>query len=525
MNQQNMTASNMSEKPKLLIFIVAYHAASTISSVLSRIPHALVESYFIEVLIIDDASKDDTFEIGLKIAREGNLPFPIHVLFNPVNQGYGGNQKIGYHYAIENGFDYVALVHGDGQYAPECLGELLQPLANGSADAVFGSRMLSRGQALKGGMPLYKYVGNKILTSFENYILKSDLSEFHSGYRLYSIKALQQIPFDLNTNDFHFDTEIIIQFISAGLKIKELPIPTYYGDEICRVNGMKYALDVVIAVLKSKAQTMGLFYSPNFDCVPIGNEHYELKLDYKSPHSEILKHISPGSTVLDLGCAGGYIGKLLKEKLGCKVTGVDYFDLAPGIVLDEFLKHDLNKGMPNIDLSRFDYIVMLDIIEHLTSPESFIQSLRKALDKNPKAVVIASSGNIGFIIPRLMLLMGQFNYGKRGILDLTHTRLFTFHSFSKLFSQNGFKVDLTEGIPGPFPLALGDNVISRTLIWLNAIGIKISKGLFSYQMFIVAKTLPSLAHLLSNSIEQSKIRSHSFTENNLAKSALTENQS
>lgn len=168
---------------------------------------------------------------------------------------------------------------------------------------------------------------------------------------------------------------------------------------------------------------------------------------------------------------------------------------------------------------------MLDIIEHLTSPESFIQSFRKALDKNPKAVVIASSGNIGFIIPRLMLLLGQFNYGKRGILDLTHTRLFTFHSFSKLFSQNGFKVDLTEGIPGPFPLALGDNVISRILMWLNAIGIKISKGLFSYQIFVVAKTLPSLAHLLSNSIEQSKIRSHSLTENNLAKSALTENQS
>ena len=181
MTQAGIQAINTSSKSRLLVFIVAYHAESTISSVLSRIPHSLLDQYHIEVLIIDDASKDQTFEIGLKIAKDGNLPFPIHVLFNPVNQRYGGNQKIGYHYAIENGFDFVALVHGDGQYAPECLGELLEPLANGSADAVFGSRMLTRGQALKGGMPLYKFIGNKILTAFENYMLKSALREFHSG--------------------------------------------------------------------------------------------------------------------------------------------------------------------------------------------------------------------------------------------------------------------------------------------------------------------------------------------------------
>lgn len=505
MNQPNISTDAVS-KPRLLVFIVAYHAASTIASVLSRIPHILVNNYHIEVLIIDDASKDETFEIGLKIARDGNLPFKVHVLFNPVNQGYGGNQKLGYHYAIENNFDFVALIHGDGQYAPECLGELLAPLANHQADAVFGSRMLSRGEALKGGMPLYKFVGNKILTAFENFMLKSSLSEFHSGYRLYSVKALRRIPFDLNTNDFHFDTEIIIQLIFANLKIAELPIPTYYGDEICRVNGMKYAWDVAKAVTKAKAQTMGLFYSPNFDCHSNSNSHYELKLGYRSPHSEILKHITPGSRVLDLGCAGGYIGALLKEKLACKVTGVDYFDLAPGIVLDEFIQCDLNQGVPDIDLRRFDYIVMLDVIEHLNRPESFIESLHKRLDQNPDALIIVSSGNIGFFIPRLMLLMGQFNYGKRGILDLTHTRLFTFSSFRRLFTQHGFEIKFLDGIPGPFPLALGNNLISKALVFMNSIGIKISKGLFSYQIFMVSKTLPSLAYLLSHSMEQSKNR-------------------
>lgn len=507
MDQPNISLEASSIKPRLLIFIVAYHAASTISNVLSRIPHSLNNNFYVEVLVIDDASNDNTFEIGLKVSSTGNLPFKVHILFNPINQGYGGNQKLGYHYAIEHKFDFVALIHGDGQYAPECLNDLLNPLVIGQADAVFGSRMLSRGQALKGGMPLYKFIGNKILTAYENYMLKSSFSEFHSGYRLYSVKALKQIPFDLNTNDFHFDTEIIIQLVFANLKIIELPIPTYYGDEICRVNGLKYAWDVVKAVTKARVQSMGILYSLNFDCSSTVNNSTLSKLNFKSPHSEILKHISPGSRVLDLGCAGGYTGAVLKEKLGCKVTGIDSVGLAPGIFLDKFIQHDLNNGIPDIDLNDFDYIVILDVIEHLNRPESFIASLHKKLSFNPNATIIASSGNVGFFIPRLMLLMGQFNYGKRGILDLTHTRLFTFNSFKRLFTQRGFEIKFLSGIPGPFPLAFGDNLFSRVLLFLNSIGIKISKGLFSYQIFMISKSLPSLAYLLENSMEESEIRS------------------
>ena len=218
------------KKNRVLVLVVAYNAEKTIQSVLSRIPASLADEYEVEILAIDDSSHDRTFEIGHSIAATGALAFPLHVLFNPKNQGYGGNQKIGYHYAITHGFDFVALVHGDGQYAPEALPELLKPLRQGSAEAVFGSRMLNRGAARQGGMPLYKFLGNKILTGFQNRMLRTNLSEFHSGYRIYSIAALKKVPFDRNTNEFHFDTEIIIQLIKAGLRIRELPIPTYYGD-------------------------------------------------------------------------------------------------------------------------------------------------------------------------------------------------------------------------------------------------------------------------------------------------------
>src|SRR6185295_1038348 len=172
-------------KPRVLIFIVAYNAEKTIQDVLRRVP-AELQRHDTEVLIIDDASQDRTFERGEEFRRLGETPFKVTVLFNPVNQGYGGNQKVGFHYAIDNGFDYVVLLHGDGQYAPECLPMLLQPLVDGKADAVFGSRMLTDNGALKGGMPLYKFAGNKILTTYQNFMLGSKLSEFHSGYRLYS---------------------------------------------------------------------------------------------------------------------------------------------------------------------------------------------------------------------------------------------------------------------------------------------------------------------------------------------------
>ncbi len=157
---------------------------------------------------------------------------PIEVIRNAQNLGYGGNQKLGYRLAMEDDLDIVVMLHGDGQYAPECLEEMVAPLERGEADAVLGSRMMEKGAARRGGMPLYKHLGNRALTVFENTMLGTSLTEFHSGYRAYSVRALRRIPFEQNSDDFDFDTEIIIQLHAAGLRITETPIPTYYGDEI-----------------------------------------------------------------------------------------------------------------------------------------------------------------------------------------------------------------------------------------------------------------------------------------------------
>jgi glycosyltransferase involved in cell wall biosynthesis len=493
-------------RPRLLIFVVAYNAERTIEDVLTRIPPELAELYEVEVLVIDDSSRDRTFERG-EDAREG-LPFRLHVLYNPVNQGYGGNQKIGFHFAIRRGFDFVALLHGDGQYAPECLPDLVRPLAQNEADAVFGSRMLG-GRALEGGMPLYKFVGNRILTRMQNRLLRARLSEFHSGYRVYSVRGLERIPFDLNTNDFHFDTEIIIQLLFAEFRIKELPIPTYYGEELCNVNGLKYAWDVAKTTSRARVQELSLLYDRKYDCRPdAGHERYAAKLDYESPHTLALELIPPGSRVLDLGCAGGFLGAALRAR-GCYVVGVDMYPLADGIELDEFHLHDLNDPQLPVDPSAFDYVLLLDVVEHLDQPEEFMDRLRVTASRAPDIRLVVSTGNIGFALTRLLLLAGQFNYGERGILDRTHTRLFTFGTILRLLEGAWFEPLEVRGVPAPFPLAVS-GVPGRALLGANRALVKLRKTLFAYQAFIVARPRPSLERLLAEAEVASRDRASSI---------------
>jgi hypothetical protein len=155
-------------------------------------------------------------------------------------------------------------------------------------------------------------------------------------------------------------------------------------------------------------------------------------------------------------------------------------------------------------------VLMLDVIEHLAKPEWFLERLRSALSLNPAVEVFLSTANVGFLVTRFMLFIGQFNYGRRGILDLTHTRLFTFSSFERAVKQAGFDIVERVGVPGPFPLALGDNFLSRILMKINRVLIHVSRGLFSYQIFLRVHPQPSLERLLRTAQEQSEVRARAI---------------
>jgi glycosyltransferase involved in cell wall biosynthesis len=494
--------ANGSSRSRLLIFVIAYQAEETLRTVLERIPAEIFRLLDCEILVVDDASKDRTFEIGCSY-RDAHPQIPLTVLRNQYNQGYGGNQKVGYAFAIAHEFDFVAMVHGDGQYAPEELPKLVKPLLEGQADAVFGSRMMSRFGALRGGMPLYKFVGNKILTSAQNALLGTGLSEFHSGYRIYSVKALQSIPFKLNSNDFHFDTEIIIQLLNARLRIKELPIPTYYGSEISRVNGMKYAKDVLLATTRNALHRTGILYQRRFDTQQTGHAHYGPKTGYASSHTYAVERVPVGASVLHLGGDSGAVVGALVDK-GCSVTLVERDPSPARELVSQVHLQDLDDA-PRYEVKE-SHILMLDVIEHLKAPEEFLEELRKKFDFTQRTLVLTTP-NIAFVIQRLMLALGQFNYGKRGILDQTHRRLFTFRSIKRLLDDAGFRIKEVRGVPAPFPLALGDNVLGRGALAANVALIKLSRTLFSYQILVVAETTPDLEYVLSQAKSSERPRS------------------
>ena len=489
----------MATLPRLLVFIVAYQAEATIEKVIRRIPGSLADEFDVEILAIDDGSKDGTFAVGLDLARSQAAPFKLTVLYNPVNQGYGGNQKIGYHYAIENGFDYVALLHGDGQYAPELLPTLVGVLRDSSAGAVFGSRMLKPRAALKGGMPLYKFCGNRILTACQNRLLGTRLSEFHSGYRVYATRALRRIPFDRNTNDFHFDTEIIIQLLFADERIIEHPIPTYYGGEICRVNGIKYAGNVMRASLQAYLQRFCLYYDRRFDCArPEGGRRYPSKLEFDSTHSRAFDLVPPGSRVLDLGSGSGAVGAALKARKACFVTGIDIERSELAARFDSFIQADLDAGIPDLGGAAFDYVLALDIVEHLAEPEDFLDQLRRLAAPWPGVKLIFTTGNMGFLLMRLLLLCGRFEYGRRGILDLTHRRLFTFATFRRILRSAGFTVVHSEGVVPPLPFVFESSRFGRLAMRAAKMAVTLRPPLFAFQCLVVARPNPTLHSLLAH---------------------------
>lgn len=471
--------------PRIGILVVAYNAESTLEAVLDRIP-AEVAGCVEAVLVCDDASLDQTHEVALAYQRRSDR-LPLHVVRHPVNLGYGGNQKAGYRLAHEMGLDIIVLLHGDGQYAPEVMMDIIRPLADGDADAVFGSRMIDRGAALKGGMPLYKYVGNKILTRYENAMAGLSLSEWHSGYRAYRTSALANLPLSTYSDGFDFDTQIILGLADVSARIVEVPIPTYYGDEICYVDGMKYARDLFAHSTRYRLRKMGFGAS-----AATPNESYEYKSDPHSSHGLILRHLAQLSSteVVDLGCSDGLLSMQIRS-LGHKVIGVDLEEhaMVHGRV-DKFIQANLDDGLPADLPLTLDHVVCADVLEHVRQPEQLLAQILPRL--TPGGAIVASVPNFGHWYPRLRTVFGMFDYDRRGILDRTHVRFYTRRSFERMARNAGCTVRRigTTGLPFDVADRGGTGGASRKLAPLALIDrllVRVRPQLFGYQFIYELK--------------------------------------
>jgi glycosyltransferase involved in cell wall biosynthesis len=231
-------------RKKLAIVIPAYNAGKTIEQVFARIPPA-VHPHVVHYIVVNDGSTDDTADVLQRLL----LRFPhLVVLDHGVNRGYGVAEKTLLRYAVGTEAEVVILLHADGQYAPEQIPNLVEPFETAQADIVQGSRMMEGRAALHGGMPFYKYVANRALTALENLTFGLRLAEYHSGYMLYSQRALQTIPFEKLADNFCFDQEMLIMARIKGLKIVQRPIPTHYGDEVSHLRPVRYGLNVLALV-------------------------------------------------------------------------------------------------------------------------------------------------------------------------------------------------------------------------------------------------------------------------------------
>lgn len=462
---------------KVGVLVVAYNAETTLIDVLDRITPPM-RARLAEVLVQDDHSTDSTFEVANEYLRNGT-DLALTVLRHPQNLGYGGNQKAGYTYAINHGWDVVVLLHGDGQYAPEVMDRIIAPIVDGEADAVFGSRMMTRGAARAGGMPLYKFVGNRILTTAQNTLTGLRLSEWHSGYRAYRVSALAELPFLGNSDGFDFDTEIILQLHAAGKHIAEVPIPTYYGDEICRVNGIAYARDIMVDTVRYR------FGRTGFGGGQLGRvaEPYAYKPSPHSSHGRVLQVLEPRTParVLDVGCGPGWLAEALTRQ-GHEVTGVD-LSAEPGVTerMATFVQADLEHGLPDAVGGGFDVVVAADVIEHVRAPEQLLGSMAERL--RPGGTIIASVPNFAHWYPRARTALGLFDYDQRGILDATHLRFFTRRSFRRMLATCGLRSTASHHTGLPFDALKIDTtrLPGRLVAAVDRLLVKVWPTMFAYQ--------------------------------------------
>lgn len=234
-------------KKNIVVVIPAYQAAETLPFVLARIPEPVYQEVS-RILVVEDGGP------GIQPSTSPELlkKYPkVEVIWHEKNGGYGRAQKTGYKRALELGADVTVLLHSDGQYAPEIMARLYAPLVNGEADIVLGSRMKDYRSALRGGMPIYKFIANICLTFLENIMYGMWLSEYHSGYMLYSRKALESIPFEKLSDTFHFDGEMLLMGGKKKLRIADLPIPTHYGDEKSHLKPIQYGFEVLGVIFKN----------------------------------------------------------------------------------------------------------------------------------------------------------------------------------------------------------------------------------------------------------------------------------
>jgi len=496
-DQTNKTILNTLQKKKIALFVSAPKINDIAEYLLGPADKELL-CHFVDIFMIYDKTEQSSSEAIEQIYKTFS-DYPLHIYQTPYDRGYGGIQKLGYLYCLKNKYDMVIFFQANGHYPPEILDHMLETYED-SYDAVFGSRLMLKENLHNGSMNLYRWIGNKTFVFINNKLLKSRISDFFSGCRAYRIDSLKKIPFDLNSDGFHFDTEIIIQALAMNWKIKEIPITLSSRKSNWSFPHIRVALQSLKTSLIYQLNYMGLFYSRNFDFGLFDTENYQFKKSSNSHHQYIVNHndFTAAKTCIELGANQGilssHIALKVKQHTAVDISRPDKAGKSKTSAID--LNTQFSTEIP---VQNYDICIALDTIEHMDSPERFLTETFQIL--KPGGKLFISTANIGYIITRISLFFGLFHYGKRGILDRTHKRLFTVKTFIHLLTQFGFQVETTVGFPPPIV-----DLISKKPFFalLEKAHFKLSNlfpKLWAYNFLIIATKTDSIDEILNRTIK------------------------
>jgi len=411
------------------VLVVAHNAAGTLAATLDRIPSGFRDRID-ELVLLDDASTDDTFPIAADWARRHQF-VPTIVLRHTKQLGYGGNRKAACRLAIEHGLDVIVLLPGDGSAPPESMQIMIRPLLDATADAIFAVRT---GMEAGDESRCAKLVDTGLARLGER-VLGTPLTGLRSVYRAYNTEALREIPFEANSDGPDFDTQLFMQLTHEGKRVVEVSLN---GDAPKRAGGLRYATAVMRDLYEYRHVTHGFGTS---DWVPAPKDA-DSEEGSGASHDALLAALAdcPASRVLDLGCGSGQFAQRVRG-LGHRVVGVDLTEF-DGVRdrLNLFMRADLNAGIPQQAhvAAGYDVVVAADVLQHLVRPDLLLREIHKVLRPGGQVLICVPNGVHWYA--RLRFVSGRFDYDRRGLLDLNHLRFFTRRSLRRMVARTGYDV-------------------------------------------------------------------------------------
>jgi 2-polyprenyl-3-methyl-5-hydroxy-6-metoxy-1,4-benzoquinol methylase len=458
------------ESPRIALFLFDCADSETLRQTVERIPEVAAE-WLEEIVVALDDPRDAVSVDPLELCEGRSVPVKVHVPPRP--GGYGDARRAAFEYALRRRFDFVVVMRGDGRHPPELLPDLLYPALLEERALVLLSR--------SGTSPLHAAAA-----WLQKRLLGTGVRDYLSGFRLYSTKLLECIPFQLDADDRALDVEMLVQARALGLNVHEPRVAALWQEDALPGGELRYALRACWIALSYRLHQLHVTQDGRYLVDP--GVHYTFKQSPSGSHMQIVDAVAQGSEALDLGCSQGMLTRPLHAK-DVRVTGVDIRPAeAWAEEMDAYFQRDLELPLELPVARRFDYVIVADVIEHVRERQQLLRSARRFLKEDGRLLI--STPNIALWFYRLSLLAGRFEYGPRGTLDYTHVHLYTRASFRREVERAGFRIRGQRVTSLPFEVVFSSTGRSRFVRGLTALYHALARAwpeVFAYQNILEAE--------------------------------------